>query len=116
MINDLLTSSVIPGSGIEHHEHRKLLTVLVVVAVMAVIAGLFFWWSSFGELTSESNAPTSEQAIVGAEIDRALRKAATVPITEKVKTDVNAELSKAAKIPITQSQKDAVEQALLKLK
>ncbi len=111
MADQFLASSVIPGSGLEHHEHRKLLTVLIVVLVIGIIAGVGVWTNS-AYTTYQANSEAQQQDAINRQNIQELQKV-MAPISDKEKTALNAELSKKI-TPLTDAEKKSSHDALLK--
>ena len=114
MANDFLTSSVIPGSKIEHHEHRRLITVLAVVIVIAILGFLGYRWNAskqFWPTNDQQIQMSSQDATEKARIGERLEKA-IVPVTASEKKIIGERLLDNV-VPMSQSEKEAAGKRLL---
>ena len=70
MASGFLNSTVIPGTPIAHHEHRKLAIILVAALIVAAAIGIYLWFTPTGQETIpvSTNTQTSANAKVLAQL------------------------------------------------
>jgi len=109
MPDEFLKSPVLPGTPVEHHEHRRLLTVLTIVIITGVVIFFAIWFSK--PLLEQYAAPAVNPAETMRDSIMSQLSNAAVQLPAETVNLIRKQLD-SSKATLSESQKETIRKQL----